>query len=68
LTIIGNQINRRLKSKHIKEFWKTVEVNLRDHQVRLVFVTDSAPRELRRLVEFLVFMKRWSDGGPCCWS
>jgi len=37
----------------IDEFWGNVESNLRKHQVRLVFVADSTPRELRRLVEFL---------------
>ncbi len=47
---------RRLKENKeadIEEFWNTVEANLRNHRVRLVFVTDSAPKELRRLVEFL---------------
>jgi hypothetical protein len=37
----------------IEEYWETVEANLRSHRVRLVFVTDSTPKELRRLVEFL---------------
>lgn len=44
---------RRLKENKeadIEEFWNTVEANLRNHRVRLVFVTDSAPKELRRLV------------------
>jgi hypothetical protein len=35
------------------QFWSLVEENLRQHRVRLVFVSDDTPRELRRLVEFL---------------
>ena len=37
----------------IEDYWDTVEVNLKAHRVRLVFVADSTPKELRRLVEFL---------------
>lgn len=37
----------------IEAFWKRVETHMREQQVRLVFVVDEAPRELRRLVEFL---------------
>jgi hypothetical protein len=37
----------------IEAYWETVETNLRQHRVRLVFVADSTPKELRRLVEFL---------------
>jgi len=37
----------------IEEYWELVESNLRKRRVRLVFVADSTPRELRRLVEFL---------------
>ncbi len=37
----------------IEEYWATVEANLQDHKVRLIFVTDRTPKELRRLVEFL---------------
>ena len=37
----------------IEGYWEAVETNLKEHQVRLVFVADSTPRELRRLVEFL---------------
>jgi hypothetical protein len=36
-----------------EEFWKTVEQNLRKGHVRLIFVCDHTPLELRRLVEFL---------------
>jgi len=37
----------------IEDYWDAVEANLRAHRVRLVFVADSTPKELRRLVEFL---------------
>ena len=37
----------------IDEYWKHVEQNLRLGIVRLIFVADSIPSELRRLVEFL---------------
>ncbi len=39
--------------ENIEAYWETVEANLRQHRVRLVFVADSAPKELRRMVEFL---------------
>jgi len=34
-------------------YWRSVEKNLKDGRVRLLFVTDEAPAELRRLVEFM---------------
>jgi hypothetical protein len=37
----------------IEEYWERVEANLRNRRIRLIFVADSTPRELRRLVEFL---------------
>lgn len=37
----------------IDAYWSKVESNLRSGQVRLIFVLDTASRELRRLVEFL---------------
>lgn len=37
----------------IEEFWMNVEKNLQRGRVRLIFAADHAPRELRRLVEFL---------------
>lgn len=35
------------------EFWQRVKTNLQAHRVRLVFVADVIPPELRRVVEFL---------------
>ena len=37
----------------IDEFWKLVQTNLQAGRVRLVFVADVIPPELRRVVEFL---------------
>lgn len=37
----------------LEEFWDTVERNLRAGRIRLLFVSDGIPRELRRIVEFL---------------
>lgn len=36
-----------------EQYWDTVQENLRDGRVRLVFVADQTTRELRRLVEFM---------------
>jgi hypothetical protein len=37
----------------VEDYWQAVASNLESGKVRLIFVTDEAPRELRRLVEFL---------------
>jgi len=37
----------------VDQYWKDVEHNLRTGTVRLIFVADTIPVELRRLVEFL---------------
>lgn len=37
----------------IETFWTQVEENLRTGKVRLIFVSDNPPKELRRLVAFL---------------
>ena len=36
-----------------EEFWQKVKINLKAGKVRLVFVSDEIPTELRRIVEFL---------------
>ncbi len=36
-----------------EDFWKRVDTNLSSGNLRLVFVADHIPRELRRIVEFL---------------
>ena len=62
----------------IQEFWDTVESNLKDGIVRLLFVADAIPKELRRLVEFLndklqdvevlaVEIKQFQGGGQEAW-
>jgi hypothetical protein len=37
----------------VEDFWTLVEENLRAGKVRMVFISDEIPRELRRVVEFL---------------
>jgi hypothetical protein len=37
----------------IEQFWARVEENLRAGRVRLIFVVEEAPKELRRMTEFL---------------
>ncbi len=52
---LDEQIARLLDEEEadVEGYWQQVEANLHDRRVRLVFVTDSTPKELRRLVEFL---------------
>ncbi|HON35877.1 MAG: hypothetical protein WAZ20_03155 [Methanothrix sp.] len=52
---LDEEIKRLLGSDEgdVEEYWKQVEENLRFDKVRLLFVTDNPPKELRRLVEFL---------------
>jgi|SRR5882724_2232212 len=40
-------------AEQIDRFWNKVEANLRDGNVRLLFVADELPPQLRRLIEFL---------------
>jgi len=37
----------------IEEFWQTVDRNLREGEMRLLFVADQIPTELRRIIEYL---------------
>ena len=37
----------------VEEFWSTIEENLRQGNVRMVFVSDQLPKELVRIIEFL---------------
>ena len=47
-SLVGNE-----EADQVEAFWFEVQENLRKGRVRLVFVTDEAPRELRRMTEFL---------------
>ncbi len=38
---------------YVDHFWDAVESNLRDKRIRLLFVADTIPTELRRIIEFL---------------
>lgn len=37
----------------VEDYWQRADENLREGNVRLVFVADEIPRELRRVIEFL---------------
>lgn len=37
----------------VEEFWQQVKTNLQAGRIRMVFVADEIPRELRRIIEFL---------------
>ena len=53
---LDDSLERLLGSRDeakIADFWKSVESNLRAGKVRLIFVADEIPPELRRLVEYL---------------
>lgn len=47
------QLIRKDDPAAVEQYWQDVAENLREGKVRLVFVTEEAPKELRRLVEFL---------------
>lgn len=62
----------------IQAYWDKLEANLKDGIVRLLFVADLIPKELRRLVEFLndklldvevlaVEIKQFQGGGQEAW-
>ena len=40
-------------SNDISEFWQNVNNNLRTGKIRMIFVSDNIPSELRRIVEFM---------------
>lgn len=42
-----------LGTKNSDTFWRQVESNLKAGRVRMVFVADQVPKELRRIIEFL---------------
>jgi hypothetical protein len=42
-----------LQEQEPEQFWRQVDSNLRSGRIRMVFVADRIPHELRRIVEFL---------------
>jgi hypothetical protein len=50
---IGTMLGQSEDEADVETYWENVEDNLRNRRLRLVFVSDSTPKELRRLVEFL---------------
>jgi hypothetical protein len=60
LDLIGREISTEvteedadLINKEVFKFWETVESNLRIGNIRLIFVSDKIPKELKRIIEFL---------------
>jgi hypothetical protein len=53
LTLVAAEESDFEAETAIEDFWSQVETNLRSGKVRLVFVADELPRELRRLIEFM---------------
>jgi hypothetical protein len=41
------------KTSEISDFWQNVKDNLRSGKIRLVFIADEIPSELKRIIEFL---------------
>ena len=50
---IASMLGESEDEADLEGYWQNVEDNLKKRRVRLVFVSDSTPKELRRLVEFL---------------
>ena len=47
------KLEQFLRGKDPIQFWETAERNLRNGEIRLIFVADKIPSELARVVEFL---------------
>jgi hypothetical protein len=47
------QLAHLLDGEDVTEFWHHVETNFRSKRIRLLFVADDIPSELKRVVEFL---------------
>lgn len=47
------ELKRLIGSEDAEQFWQRVKTNLQAGKVRMVFVADVIPQELRRVVEFL---------------
>lgn len=50
--LLGEEAGEEL-DQQVEAFWSRVQENLRSGKVRLLFVADELPRELRRVIEFL---------------
>jgi hypothetical protein len=47
------RLRQFLQEQEQEPFWRQVDLNLRSGRIRMVFVADQIPHELRRIVEFL---------------
>jgi hypothetical protein len=50
---LADEAVREFGFDDVTEFWQTVELNLRQGKVRMVFVADALPDRLVRIIEFL---------------
>ena len=49
----NEELEQFIETEDPEGFWRQVEANLRSGRVRMIFVADRIPKELRRIVEFL---------------
>jgi hypothetical protein len=52
-TVPAAEVETLAEQGGVEEFWQRVKTNLQAGRVRMVFVADAIPPELRRIVEFL---------------
>lgn len=76
---IATLLGGNAESSAVDNYWRQAETNLRDGRIRLVFVADVIPEELRAIIEFLnermadvevfeVEVRRYSEeGGNECY-
>jgi hypothetical protein len=50
---IDDDLDEQALDDRIESFWNAVEQNMRSGKIRLLFVADRLPEELRRVIEFL---------------
>jgi ribosomal protein L30E len=50
---VPSEMKAVLQIEDVEEFWASVAKNLESKKIRLIFVADEIPKELRRIVEFL---------------
>lgn len=50
---VSAELKTALQVEDTEEFWASVAKNLESKKIRLIFVADEIPKELRRIVEFL---------------
>jgi len=53
--LVGDQVLREFlpEAQDIEQFWQSIKTNLQAGRIRMLFVADQIPPELKRIVEFL---------------